>query len=85
MMSIHGLTTLRCVFFALVLILASSPQLNSQHKRGTALADVSSVKKTEYGMIFTTAAGTMELTVYSPTVIRVHCTKAGQRADKQSY
>jgi alpha-glucosidase len=59
--------------------------VHAQHKRGTALADLTNASKTSHGVVFTTSSGTMELTVYTPTVIRVHCTKAGQKADKQSY
>ncbi|MFN5176655.1 MAG: TIM-barrel domain-containing protein, partial [Ignavibacteria bacterium] len=74
------------MFFLLFLFVINTKIIADQtYNKHVAIGTAESVQPTKHGVLFKSKEGTLQVTVYSPSIIKVHITKAGRIPDTLSY
>lgn len=74
------------MFFLLFLFVVNTKIIADQtYNKHVAIGTAESVQSTKHGALFKTREGNLQVTVYSPTIIKVQFTKSGRVPDTLSY
>jgi alpha-glucosidase len=74
------------MFFLLFLFVINTKIIADQtYNKHVAIGTAESVQPTKHGVLFKSKEGTLQVTVYSPSIIKVHIAKSGRIPDTLSY